>query len=282
MIPLAAFAISGCLALSPAAEHIRAHDLAAAMPAWSAIDPDTDLVPAPIPGVQRVIRADELRRLAARWHVAAETIPEICFTIPVMTPEPARMLAAMQRSLPDARIELIETSRQPAPDGEFEFPLAALHGGMWTGSVRYGHGHKFLVWARVKVSVTVTCVVAAQELKVGQPVDAAALRLESREDAPGGPVFLSEAGQAVGRLPRRSIAGGTPIRPEWLESPKEIQRGDTVQVEVIQGAAHIRLEGVAQTSGGVGDTIYIENPVSKRRFAARVEAKGKARVRGSL
>src|SRR5947207_2414097 len=123
MIPLAAFAMSGCLALSPAAEHIRARDLAAAIPAWSAIDPDTDVLPAPIPGVQRVIRADELRRLGARWNVTGDVLPEICFTIPVAAPEPTRMLAAMQRSLPNARIELIETSRQPAPDGEFQFPV---------------------------------------------------------------------------------------------------------------------------------------------------------------
>src|SRR5690242_1634410 len=163
MIPLAAFAITGCLALPPSAEHIRARDLAAAIPAWSVVDPETELTPAPIPGVQRVIRADELRRLAVRWNVAADAVMELCFTIPVAAPAPARMLAAMQRSLPNARIELIETSRQAAPEGEFEFPPAGLHGGMWAGFVKYGRGHKFSVWARVKVVVTVTRLVAGQD-----------------------------------------------------------------------------------------------------------------------
>ena len=209
-------------------------------------------------------------------------MPEMCFAIPVSPPEPARMLAAMQRSVPNARIELIEASRQAAPEGEFEFPAAGLHGGMWMGFVTYGRAHKFSVWARVKVAVTVTRVAAAQELKIGQPIDVAGLREESQESAPGGAPFVVEIGAAAGRVPRRTITAGTPIRPEWLESPKEIQRGETISVEVIQGSAHLRLEGIAQTSGGVGDTIYVENPASKRRFPARVEAKGKALVKGSL
>jgi len=283
MIPLAAFALSGCLALSPAADRIRARDLAAAIPAWSAVDADTDLLPAPIPGVQRVIHADEMRRLAVRWNVAVDgALPDVCLSIPVVVPDPARMLAAMQRSLPEARIEIVETSHQPAPAGEFDFPVTGLHTGLWNGSVTYGAGRKFSVWARIKVAVTVTRVVAAQDLKMGQPVDAAHLRVETLESAPPGAAFVQAISDATGRVTRRSISAGTPIRPEWLETPKDVQRGDTVQVEVIAGAAHLKLEGVAQTAGGVGDTVFVENPTSKRRFPARVESKGKVVVKGGL
>jgi flagella basal body P-ring formation protein FlgA len=285
MIPLAAFALSACLALPPAADHIRARDLAAAIPAWTAVDADTDLLPAPIPGVQRVLHADELHRLAARWNVewgGPPGLPSICFAIPVAVPDPASMLAAMQRKLPAARIEILETSRQPAPPGEFEFPAQALHSGLWAGFVTYGHGHKFTVWARVKVTVTVTRVVAAQELKIGQPVGAAQLRVETLDSTPAAAAFFSDIAAATGRVPRRTISAGTPLRPEWLETAKEIQRGETVQVDVIQGGAHLRLEGVAQTAGAIGDTVVIENPVSKRRFPARVESKGRVLVKGTL
>jgi flagella basal body P-ring formation protein FlgA len=125
-------------------------------------------------------------------------------------------------------------------------------------------------------------VVAAQELKIGQPVDAAQLRVETLESAPVGGMFFSDIAAAAGRVPRRTISAGTPIRPEWLEAPKEVQRGETVQVDVIQGGAHLRLEGVAQTAGAIGDTVFVENPASKRRFPARVEAKGKVLVKGTL
>jgi flagella basal body P-ring formation protein FlgA len=283
MIHLAAFALTGCFALSPSADYIRARDLAAVLPAWSAVDPGTDLLPAPIPGVQRAIQPDELRRLAARWKVdlgGSQALASLCFTIPVAPADPAHMLAAMQRSLPGARIEIVETSRQPAPEGEFEFPAPSLHTGFWNGYVTYGKNHKFAVWARVKVTAAVTRVVATQDLKIGQTVDAAQLRIETVEAARVSGAVVAAIADAAGRVPRRTIPAGTPLRPEWLELPKEVQRGETVQVDVIQGAAHLRLEGVAQTAGGVGDTIFIENPVSKRRFPARVEAKGKVLVKG--
>jgi flagella basal body P-ring formation protein FlgA len=284
MIPLAAFALSGCLALSPSADRIRARDLAAVMPSWSVLDPDTDLFPAPIPGVQRVIHADELRRLAARWNVDSSEgiLPGICFAIPVALPEPTRMLAGMRRSLPKARIEILEISRQAVPAGEYEFPAAGLHCNLWTGFVTYGVTHKFAVWARVKVAISITRVLADQELKMGRPIDAAQLHVEAQDTEPSSGTFVETIDQAVGRLPRRTVPKGATLRPEWLDAPKDIQRGETVQVEVIQGAAHLRLEGVAQTAGSVGDTIMIENPTSKRRFPARVEAKGKALVKGSL
>jgi flagella basal body P-ring formation protein FlgA len=285
MIPLAAFALSSCLTLAPATDYIHARDLAVVMPAWSTVDPGTDVLPAPIPGVQRVIHSDELRRLAARWNVeprGVPNLPDICFAIPVAVPDPARMLAAMQRSLPTARIEILEASRQPAPEGEFEFPASGLHSGLWTGSVSYGRSHRFSIWARVKVAITSVRVVAVRELKVGQPVEPDQLRVESQDTAPSNAPFVEAIADAAGRVPRRTIPAGTSIRPEWLEAPREIHRGDTVQVEVIQGAAHLLLEGIAQTAGAIGDTILIENPTSKRRFPARVAAKGRVLARGTL
>lgn len=279
MIPLAAFAISGCLALSPAADQIRAGDLARAMPEWSVLAADTAIVPAPIPGVQRVFHAGELQRLATHWNVVwSEGTLDVCFAIPVTPPDPARMIAAMQRALPEARIEIVESSKQPAPEGDFEFPVSGLHGNYWNGSVAWGRGRKFVVWARVKVAVSMTRVVAAEDFKVGQTMEAAQLRVETVEGVLSAG-FLRDVESAQGRTARRNIPAGAPIRADWIEAAKDVQRGETVQVEVIQGAARLRLEGVAVGAGAVGQMIQVENPDSKRRFAARVEGKGKVVVR---
>jgi flagella basal body P-ring formation protein FlgA len=287
MTPLAAFAVSGCLALSPGADSIRARDLAAALPQWSAVEADSLILPAPIPGVRRVLRASELRRLALRWNVAAGVERDLCFAIPVAAPDPARILAAMQRQLPAARIEILETSRLPAPDGEYEFPLAGLHnsarGGYWNGFVAYGHQRRFAVWARVRVVVTLQRAVAAEDLRPGRVIEPGQLRLESQDSIPAASAgtFVADLSAATGRVPRRTIPAGTPLRPEWLEAPKEIQRGETVQVEAVRGAAHLKLEGVAQAAGAIGEIIPVENPSTRRRFPARVEAKGKVIVKGT-
>jgi flagella basal body P-ring formation protein FlgA len=56
-----------------------------------------------------------------------------------------------------------------------------------------------------------------------------------------------------------------------------------VQVEVTQGATHLKLEGIAEGTGVVGDTIQVQNPTSHQRFAARIAARGKVVVaKGTL
>jgi flagella basal body P-ring formation protein FlgA len=55
-------------------------------------------------------------------------------------------------------------------------------------------------------------------------------------------------------------------------------RGETVHVEVRNGAARLELDGIAETSGSVGQFIPILNSSSKKRFRARVEGKGRVSV----
>ena len=150
-------------------------------------------------------------------------------------------------------------------------------GGYWNGYVSYAGTHRFTLWVRVKVLVTAERVTALEALRPGIPVEATQLRVESREEVPV-PGFAATAEEIVGRVPRRTIAAGAALRPEWFEAPKAIKRGDTVQVEVIQGGARLKLEGIAEASGVVGDTISIQNPTSHQRFPARIMEPGRVLV----
>lgn len=280
MIPLASFALAACLAVSPASDQILAGDLVTAFPEWATIPPETPLGLAPAPGVQRVILVPELRHFAERWKLPS---PEqaVCVTRRVVVSTADRLLAAMQRELPAAHIELLDFSLLPAPQGDLVFPVAGLRqspaGGYWSGYIAYGGKHRFAIWARVKVRVAVPRIIAGSELKAGLPLDARLLRLEIRDEMPA-TGFVSTIEEVLGRVPRRSIAAGTALRSEWLETAKLVLRGETVQVDVLLGGAHLKFEGVAQASGAAGETIPIQNPVSMARFAARVESKGKVVV----
>jgi len=286
MMPLAAFALAGCLAVGAGSDRIVAGDLAAAFPQWAAVPPDTPLALAPAPGVLRVFRLQELRRLAERFSLLPAPELEVCVTRPVAVSTAERLLAAMQKELPAAHIELLDFSRQPAPEGELAFPLSGLRqapaGGYWTGYVAYGGTHRFTLWARVKVRVTAARVIAAQDLKPGLVPDAAQLRVETREEVPA-QGFVNAVGEIAGQVPRRAIAAGTALRAEWFEPPKAVLRGEAVEVEAVLGGARLKLECVAEASGAIGETIPVQNPVSKQRFRARVASKGKVVVtRGSL
>jgi flagella basal body P-ring formation protein FlgA len=286
MIPLAAFALAGCLAVGAAHDQVLADDLAAAFPEWAAVPPGTPLGLAPAPGVQRVFRLPELHRLAERWNLSPVPDRELCVTRPVAVLTADRLLAAMQKELPAARIELLDFSRMPAPEGALVFPVAGLRqglaGGYWNGYVAYGGTHRFTLWARVKVRVASARVIAAEDLKPGLPLDAAQLRVEAREEVPAAG-FAGTVEEVAGKAARRAISRGTALRLEWLEPAKAVLRGETVQVEAVHGGARLKLECVAEASGAIGEIIPLRNPVSKQRFQARVESKGRVVVtKGSL
>ena len=282
MTPFAALTVAGCLAVSPGADRITARDLAAGIPGLAAPDSDLPVAWAPAPGVDRVFRVPELQRLAKRLDWDVEPAADICFTRPVAPPDPARYLAAMRKSLPSAEITVLDYGRQAVPEGEIEFPAGGLHpgptGGLWIGRVRYSPTRRFEVWARVEVLVSVTRVIAATDLRPGQAISPADLSTETRRGFPGQLPGIASPGEAVGQWPRAAIRAGTVIVASLLEKPKEVLRGDIVKVDVRGGAAHLAFEGRAEASGAVGEMIPVLNPVSNRRFPARVEGKGKVSV----
>ncbi|MBZ5723565.1 MAG: flagellar basal body P-ring formation chaperone FlgA [Acidobacteriia bacterium] len=287
MIPLASFALAGCLAVGAGADRIVAGDLAPAFPALAAVAADTPVALAPAPGVPRVFHAPELRLLAVRLGVAPAPESDVCVARKVAPLDPARLLDAMRSQLPQAHIEIVDVSRLPAPEGELEFPLSGLHqvpsGAYWNGFVRYTANRRFLIWAKVKVVVAAPRVIAVTDLKPGRAIDAAGLRLEMRDEFPTADVFATALEETAGKSLRRNVAAGTALRRQWLDAPKEIQRGDTVRVEVREGGAQLEFEAQADASGSTGQTIPVVNPVSKKRFQARVEGKGKVSVgKGTL
>jgi flagella basal body P-ring formation protein FlgA len=194
------------------------------------------------------------------------------------------MIAAMHEALPEARVELIDSSRVPAPDGVLEFPPSGLRAGYWYGYVTYGAGRRFSVWARVRVSVPLKQFIASADLKAGQSIEASSVTQAVMWTVLAGAftTLPTPLESATGYVPRRTIPAGTAIRREWLEPPKLIQRGDMVKVEVVSRSAKIELTARAEASGALGEFILIENPDSKRRFRARVEAAGRVSVKGSL
>ncbi|HWB87397.1 MAG TPA: flagellar basal body P-ring formation chaperone FlgA [Bryobacteraceae bacterium] len=282
MISLAAFALAGCIAISPGADQIVAGDLARADPAFAQVPPDEPVSFAPAPGVKRIFRAGELRRLAVRFHMPETPAGPLCIERAVSKLDSARLLSAMQKELPNARIEILDFNHQPAPQGEIRFPLQSLRpaqsAGFWNGFILYGKNRRFAIWARVKILVIAPRVVATEELKLGKPVEAAQLRLETREEFPTSNVFAQSIDEVAGRIPRCSIPVGTEIRTSLLETPKDIERGDTVRVEVKDGGALLELDALAEASGSAGDKILLRNPQSKKQFMAVVEGKGKASV----
>jgi flagella basal body P-ring formation protein FlgA len=265
-------------------DRILARDLAAAAPAFAAWPPDAELGYAPAPGLRRVLRAAELRRLASRQGLDAGAMADVC----VERPTAPLALDALQAALavaagdPEARIEILDWSRYAVPRGVLEFPhTAAVPEGngpqapvLWKGFVKYGERGRFSIWVRARIEVRITQVSARADLAVGRPVQESQVQLDTMSVSPFGAQAARSLTEVVGRIPRRPIMAGSPILPGQLEFPIEIHSGDAVTVRVTSGRAGLKLEGVAGGDGRRGDLIPVKNPATGKTFRARVEGAG--------
>jgi len=278
---------SGCVAIE--GERILARDLAQTVPAFNTAPADTQVGFAPVPGVKRFFHTPELQRLAARYNVTLPPDAEVCIERVLEPLRPEAVVEAMKKALgvPEARIEVVELSRFPVPRGEIEFARSALPPAaptpvIWRGLVRYVGGRRFAIWARVKVRVPAIQIVAVENLRAGQPVAAGQVKLEKCELYPAATPDPPSLDMIVGHLPRNPIAAGAAVTLDLLDAPKEVERGDVVQVEVRSGSARLALEGRAQSAGSHGQAISIRNMATGKSFSARVVDKDRVLLNAAL
>jgi flagella basal body P-ring formation protein FlgA len=273
---------------------ILARDLAQAIPAFSVLPPDTKLGYAPIPGVRRFFHASELRRIAAHHKIDLSSPGEICFERTMETLQPDAVALAMRQALgqPEAHIEIQELSRYPVPHGQVSFDRSALPAapslanatapGLWRGAVRYGGNHRYAIWARARILVRAVRIVATEDLAPGRPIESRQVRLEEYDTPPSNQPPPPTMDKVVGKLPRQPIKTSAAITARQLEEPKDIERGDLVEVEVRSGGAHLTLEGRALADGRKGDMIPVRNAANTKSFSARVQEKGRVVLTATL
>jgi flagella basal body P-ring formation protein FlgA len=283
-----AMTLPGAACTPIGSDRILAADLARAVPDFAAAPPDTNFGYAPSPGTRRVFHIDELRRLAARFGVPLTSEREACFEWPLSPVSQNDAIHAMKDALqlPNARIDIAEMDRRPAPRGEIVFPLLGLSSAadrgtglaLWRGFVRYGSGRRFDLWARVKVSAPTDRVVATTGIPAGHVIESSDVRLETIADFPLWNGVARRLDEVVGRIARRSIPSGQAVIRTELAEAMAVKAGDDVEVVVESGRAHLTLEARAENSGRLGDLISVRNPKSGKIFRARVEATGKVIV----
>ena len=273
-------------------DRIFGEDLAKAVPAFSnKIPGDLVIGYSPQPGARRVLNALELQRIGAPYGVAVPPDAQACFEWNVQTITDDTIRAAIRNSLqaPTARVDVLAISRTQAPAGQVVFPISGLLASTitgpdtpvtWRGEVHYQGSHQFSIWARVKISATMTRVVATQVVLPGQTVTPAQVRIETYDDFPLRNDIARNLEEVIGRMPRRPLRVGLPVFRADLIEPFQVQRGDLVEVTAIAGAAELHVPALAETRGRQGDIISLQNTHSGKIFRARIEGKDKALVIG--
>jgi flagella basal body P-ring formation protein FlgA len=288
----AAVAHSGCVAVS--SDKILARDVRDFLPFLQGLDPETAIGFAPRPSTQRILSARELI-LIARKHgldLAGTVVPSICVEREArpISPEEIRatLLAAIQAA--DVEMELIDFSKETLPPGKLEFKPAHLGRPLgdnpeipviWRGVLRYDLQSSIPIWARVKVSVGRTVIVASEDIPAGTAVSAAQVKEIRVRQFPFLAISMQSSDAIIGKIARRLIPAGQQFTASALDEASDIAKGDRVRVKVIDGSATLSLDAVAESSGKKGASILVHNPSTGKNFRAVVEEKGKATVRSS-
>jgi len=272
---------SGCQVI--AREMIVARDVAAVVPAFAQVPADFPLGYVLSSGEPRILRGADLQRIAKNQKLDLDQVPDVCFVRETFVPQPEQIRDAMLATLKidGAKIEILSFSQHPAPAGELVFPRNGIQPSaqsevLWRGYVRYGDNLTFPVWAKVRITATITRVVVAAEIPAGKPIQASQVRLESLEGSPLDETLASSVDEVVGLISRSSLHAGSAIRKAQIERPPDVARGDLVTVQVFAGAAYLKLEGRAESAGVTGSTILVRNLSSGKDFRAQVTGKDQA------
>ena len=291
-VVFAGLADAGCI-VAPS-EQILARDVRDALPFLQGLDPATVIGFSPRPGVQRVLSARELILVAQKHGIdlSDTTVSSICVEREVRPISPEEMRVALLAAIgaTEVELELMDFSREPYPPGRLEFRAANLGRPagdnpempvIWRGALRYDRQSSMAVWAKVKVGVGCTLLVAAQDIPAGATIQADQIKEVHGREFPfrTSPAQFPEA--IIGKITRQRVPAGQRFAPGALAEPLEISRGDTVRVMVVDGSATLSLDAIAQSSGKKGESILVHNPSSGKNFRAVIEEKGKATVHSS-
>ncbi len=274
-----------CIAVE--SEQIRVRDLARAVEGLSGLDPSLVFGAAPAPGVRRVISSFELQRFAERSGLRLSEAAGVCVEVQVRTLRSAEVLAAVKTAvaLRDARVEVVDFSRSPVPEGTLVSDPAGLSlspsgsaPALWRGWVQSGEHRRTPVWAHVFVRVPKTIVVAAHDIQAGEIIGPEGVRARlglfplARDAEP------LRTGSVIGKQARSRIHLGQELRPELLASPQIVRKGQAVEVGVLSGSFSLRFRATAETGARAGEMVTLRNPDSGKRFRALATGPGKAQM----
>jgi flagella basal body P-ring formation protein FlgA len=265
-----------------ATDRILGSDLATANSAFATLDPKLTIAAAPIPGVSRAFRPEEIARLAKVHNIAlTPPIEEFCFERATEPLSVEKLMPALRTALgiDGAQIEILDYSRSNVPHGTLTFAKAGLSTtGMWRGHVTYDVTRSMPIWVKVKITVERTWVEASEPIATGKIIEASQIAIKKGPRFPFGPAPIDTVDLALAHKTLRSIHAGDPIFATMLTTPPAVERGDTVRLQVISGGALLAFDAQAQSPGRIGEFVLLKNPENSRYFKAHVDEKGKVSI----
>jgi flagella basal body P-ring formation protein FlgA len=159
-------------------------------------------------------------------------------------------------------------SRPELPKGSFSLPL----------EVTYEDGTRRTYWISGSLAVRKSVPVASRSLMAGERLMPQDFNQQMKDVTFATDIAAPEA-EIMASVAARGIAAGDIVWRGSLRREMAIRSGDTVKVTSGGEAWIVTVEGVAQTSGYIGDVVRVKIPRTQKIVSGMLKEKGLVEVR---
>jgi flagella basal body P-ring formation protein FlgA len=132
--------------------------------------------------------------------------------------------------------------------------------------------------ATARIEALAPVVVAARPIGRLKPITSDDLEMKKMDLAELPVGVMTEADDIIGKRARRNIDAGDILRPDLIEMPPLVRRGDLVVIVAESEGFKVTATGEAKSDGLRGEQVKVVNLDSNKRFSARVVDKKTVRV----
>jgi len=250
---------------------------------------EVEICPAPLPGIQRVIRSGLLKSRLREHNVSMENISfagEKCSVFSktaIVTGEKMKDMAldyVRERGKEDKVERQIEVMRIPNDVEVLECDLRletmsldygsmrglfSIYIGIYNGDKLYRKMPVFL-----KVKTFEKAVVALRDIKRFDIIEKEDLLLKKVETTGLKEDFIKNPEAPAGKRAKYSINRGKVFFQSMYEDPPLIDRGDMIDIQLRQGNVTITVKGKAKKDGSLDEMIPVRVMMTKKDLVARV------------
>ena len=280
---------AGCLEVQ--GRWVTAGYLAASIAEFRKLPPETHLLSAPWPGSMRILSNRDLIRMAQQHGVGPlEVAREFCIEQATEVMEQSRVATAVEQALATMRdkvpveVSIVDFYPKKVPFGKLTLVQAGLMSACatgpcsvyrWRGSIQTADGQGIPFKVELRLDVMETVPVARQHFAFGEKIGPNGF-LQTQRRVAWRPGHRNVAIDPTGKIARRAIRDGEIIELGNVRTSRDVESGETVELQVRSGDLVLVTQALAVTGGKKGDRVIVRNPSTKKNFAAVVTGPAQA------
>ena len=253
---------------------------------------DSDLGPAPAPGVRRHVTQPQLLRWArqAGLEIAPAELPEALTLVRQVRrleePEAAELAASLFAEATGASSVEVEPLNYAAPEipaGTLEWSLVGSPSGFdrparlhlrW----RDDGGRSGVEAFTARIAARAKALTAVRDLPAGVALQPADFTVNETALNDADSVYLTQLPSDTVLVLEQELKVGEPLNEDVIDRRPQVERGAMVELIAAVGAVRLRAPARAEGQGSTGDLVPFRNLATDQRVVARVTGPQTAEV----